>query len=1169
MGYRFCLGPSGSGKSTFLQKEMIRRGNQALDEGDFDSYFLFIVPEQYSMQTQNDLVHAAGKRGGILNVDVLPFNRLEYRVFNEVGTDTKGILDEMGKSLILRKLSLRCEKNLHVLGERMHHPAMIEEVKSLISEFMQYDISPDDVDNMIFYSEQKGRGNLAAKLSDVDVLYRAFVEEKETRFLTGEESLDRLSLAIPKSTRIHNSVIVFDGFTGFTPIQYNVIQSLLITAKECIFVLDYAEDGGTPVLDVMQGKPFEEQDLFTLTRKTVSQICRLASQCGVLKEDDLFIGLTVQDGRFLVEEDTNDHAVRHRAGSALWHLGKHLFRYPVVPYEDNSKELPIHLFLASNPVKEVQQMMICIRKRMAEKGYHYRDFAIVTGDLASYEDELRLYADRYDVPIYIDEKRTIMQNPLPETIRSALLISAGNYQNEAVFRFLRGGLSGLAEDEIDHLENYCLAKGINTRGKWEMAFEGDMEPLRQTVMSDLAPLQDLARSSVRTRTKALYQFLTRLHAGEQIEEKAQHFRDSGHDIEAMEYEQIYRAVIHLLDELYELSGEEMISAQDYQELVDSGLNEIRLGTLPQQVDVVLAGDMERARIGKVKILFFLGVNDGIIPKNGSDGGILSEFERDFLQGSKELTDRGLMLAPSPKEQMVNQKLYLYRNLTKPEEEVYLSWSAAAKDASTLHPSYLIGHLQKLFLNLLVEKPEEEKASSQMIAAKDAAAFLAPMIRDYADGLYLKDQEKLDEFLTLYGYCSQEEVDKEGRIDRLKEAAFARYQPEKVSQETSRKLYGNFILGSARRLETAAQCYLHQYLQYGLRLKEREVYSFAMSDSGTILHESIERFGELLEQENLSWTEYSKEQGKKLVRRALEETAGQYHEQVLYDTARGAYEENRLLRILERTQDTLQYQLQQGDFVPVWMEQEFGKYGELSFNLGDGRRLILTGRIDRVDLAKKDNTIYVKIIDYKSGKHDLNLEQMKEGLQLQLVFYMEAALSKLRVENPHADIEPTALFYYQFDDPMLTGKEAKQVLEKKEENADQDEEEQNETRMVRKKLRPRGYVIGDKEAVSHVDRAVLNNKEESLAAPVTTKMNGEWTAGSHVLSKEEYQDLVQAMKEQVICLARDILEGKADASPVKLDSQRTSCTYCPYQNVCGFDPRIAGYEIRERKGDKNE
>ena len=200
-----------------------------------------IVPDQFTMQTQMDFVTASPK-GGIMNIDILSFSRLAHRIFEETGGNRKPVLDDTGKSLVLQKVAANLKEQLPTLGSFLHKQGYIHEVKSAISEFMQYGIGTEDVSKLIAYAGK--RGALVQKLKDLETLYKGFTEYIRGNFITTEEKLDVLRRSLSKSKILPGSVVVFDGFTGFTPIQMEVIGELFVHAKEVCFsiILDGKEN---------------------------------------------------------------------------------------------------------------------------------------------------------------------------------------------------------------------------------------------------------------------------------------------------------------------------------------------------------------------------------------------------------------------------------------------------------------------------------------------------------------------------------------------------------------------------------------------------------------------------------------------------------------------------------------------------------------------------------------------------------------------------------------------------------------------------------------------------------------------------------------------------------------------------------------------------------------
>ena len=1135
MSFRFCLGASGSGKSRFLHNMVIGQAQESLsDKKRVNDNYVLIVPDQYSMQTQKEIV-SESPRKGILNIDVLSFGRLTHKIFEEVGVSKRAVLDDTGKTLLLRRVAGHCEKDLKMLGRSIHYPGMIAEVKSVISEFMQYGIGDSEIALMRDYAAERGQGALNARLSDLQVLYQAFLQGKRDRFITNEEMLDLLAEAVPSSEWVRRSTFVLDGFTGFTPVQYRVIMALIRCSREVIISLTYGRDSGPSLEWVGSHKsPGGEDALFYLTRKTVCDIEKKAAMEGLQRGKDIYVS---QPG---------DVPPRFACNPVLAHLEHNIFRHPASAFEGDP-DGRIRIFETDTPEEEVRQICIEIRRLILTKGYEYRNISVVCGDLERYGAVFEKQAARYGIPVYVDRTSSAGFNPLTEAIRSVLAIRSEGYSYNAVFRYLRSGMSGLTAEETDLLENYCLARGIKGRRKWSLPFDAETEPLRKRFLEEIRPVageisqERLPARTAGERTLELYAFMTGLGMEEKMSDRSRKFEEAGDYVRGKQFSQLYRCVIGLLEQVYDLLGDETILSADYLELLEAGFEEIRLGTLPQQSDRVLVGDIERTRVAQCRILFFAGVNDGNIPRGTSRGGILSDLDRELLKSS------GAELSPTPREQMYLQRLYLYMNMTKPGDSLYLSFARTTPEGTTLHPSYLIRMIRKLFPGCAVEHPQLRPAAEQLTGERDSIVWISGALRDYAQGKLPEGTKEADAVKTTYGYMMRSgEAQTRKTLESLKGAAFKRYDPAMLSPQTAKALYGDSVMGGISRMETAAKCSLRQFLQYGLKLIPREEYVIEPFDAGTVLHRSLDAFSRGLAGKGLDWSSFTKEEGQELAAQALRETAAAYHDLLLYSTKRSESQIGRMERILARSIDTLQYQLRKGSFVPEAYEFSFGPGGEadmITFPLSEGRWLKLVGRIDRLDLCREDGSVFVKILDYKSGSQDLDEDLMKRGIQLQLLMYMSAVLENLALKYPETRIVPSAMLYYRITDPVIDG------------GASDEEEALSQ---IRSALRPTGMVNSDPESYERLDRG-LSGKSDVI--PLTLKKNRELAATSHVYSQGEFEQLRQEVTQTVCMLAEQILGGDVQANPA-VWNDKTACDYCPYKSVCGFDPSIDGYTYRK-------
>ena len=1016
------------------------------------------------------------------------------------------------------------------MGSLLHKQGYIHEVKSAISEFMQYGISTQDMDKLIT-SAQK-RGALAMKLKDLKTLYRGFQDYIRDHFITTEETLDVLRRSLSKSKILKGSVVVFDGFTGFTPIQNRLIQELMRVCAETIVTVTIGV-GEDPYK--MDG----EQKLFHLSKKTVADLEKLAAEAEVERGEDLF-----------VKGGPN----RFAKAPALHYLEQNLFRYQYEPYAGEQQE--IHMFEALSPREEVHQTALYIRHLIREQGMTYRDIAVVIGDLEGYASYVETEFGQLEIPCFLDRTRGIVLNPMIEYIKSALQLYIKDFSYDTVFHFLRSGMADISREEIDELENYVIrtgARGYRTYSRLftrrteelqgnaegsEQAEEKTMERLnriRQQFMDAVEILHMGSQEKAGDYVSHLYDFLEQNQVQQKLLNYQQQFEKEGDLSRAREYAQIYRLVMDLLDQVYELLGEEEISRQEFADILEAGFGEITVGTIPQNVDRIVVGDMERTRLKQVKVLFFLGVNDGNIPKNASKGGIISDMDREFL------IESGTEMAPSPRQQMYIQRLYLYLNMTKPSEQLYLSYAKVNSEGKGIRPSYLIDTVRKLFPAMSVEYPQNRSRLEQIEGRQEGARYLAEELREYVEGT-LPEEERQDFYLMYRAY----EADAAGR-DLLTRAAFRRYRESGLSRIVARALYGQQLENSVSRLETYAACACRHFLQYGLSLQEREEFGFEASDMGTVYHAVLENFAGKLAESNLTWWDFTEDFAAKAVKESVEAYAATYGETVLYSSARNEYAITRMSRILTRTVLTLQKHLKQGSFQPDDYELSF-RFAEdldsIHVDLSEDEKMHLQGRIDRIDVSEDAEHVYVKVIDYKSGNRKFDLAALYYGLQLQLVVYMNAAMEMESRKHPDKEIVPAALLYYHIDDPTI------------ETPVELTDEQINE--QILAKLRMNGVVNSDPEVVERLDRYM---QDKSVVIPVEKKKDGSFSARSGVLSREEMQLISSYVDAKIRSIGREILDGKIAANPYEKGNEE-ACTYCAYKKVCGFDGSIPGYEKRQ-------
>lgn len=1122
MSLQLILGSSGSGKSRCLYQKLIQESMEHPEKN-----FILIVPEQFSMQTQKDIVELH-PRHGVMNIDIVSFGRLSYRVFEEVGAAQLPVLDDTGKNLLLRKVLENKREELKLYGNKRYTPGMISEIKSVVSEFYQYGIREEEQEKMLERAKKKPM--LYAKLSDIKVMIQEFERFTEEHYITKEEQLDVLCRVITESNVVKRSSIWLDGFTGFTPIQYQLIGHLLTLSPKVTL---------TVTIDAREN-PYRiggEQELFHMSKEMIAHLVRLAEERQIKKEKDLVLN------------GEKHHRFEH-AESLFW-LEKNLFRYPCIAYTKKQDAISIHV--AGNPAKEASYVAREIVSLVRERGYRYRDIAIITGDLERYRDSLEEVLTENQLPYFVDQKKSMMGNPCVEFIRSTLEMIADNFSYESVFRYLKSNMTTIERDDVDRLENYCLAMGIRGQRQWEKLWVRSMkqeEPLELERMNQLReavllPIQNLAntwkrrKGTVREKMESLHHFLREIGLQKKMEDYEAQFREQGNLAKEKEYKQVYPLVMELFDKVVGLLGEEAIPAQELNGILDAGFEELKVGLIPPLIDQILIGDMERTRLNGIRALFFLGLNDGIIPKNSGKGGLLSQMERQFLK------EEQVTLSPTQKENAYIQKFYLYLNLTKPSELLYLSYSQNTQEGESIRPSYLVHTIEKLFPVLgQVDEEKEEDSSRQITTPEGTLKYWIAKLLEFSQHPVFDAADPI--FLELTSWYARQS-DWKQRMDQLFEAVSYHNEESGIGKLAAAALYGPQPINSVTRLERYATCAFAHFLTYGLRLAKRQEFEMAAADMGNLFHNAIERYSNKVKDAGMKWSEVPSEEQRKMVKECVEEVSTDYGNHVLQSTARNAYFIDRLERIVNRTVWALKKQLQKGKFEPVSYEVSFSQADELdalTIPISDQEKMHLSGRLDRMDLYEDEEHVYIKVIDYKSGVAEFDLSSVYYGIQIQLVVYMEAAMEMERRKRMEKTVIPAGIFYYNMKDPII-------------EETEEMREEQVEQELL-SKLKMNGLVNSASEVIALLDASM---DKRSDVIPVSYNKDGSLTKNSSAVDTRQFEAVTTYVRNTIRRMGAEILNGKTEISPYRKGST-TGCDYCEFREVCGFDEKSAGYEYRK-------
>jgi ATP-dependent helicase/nuclease subunit B len=766
-------------------------------------------------------------------------------------------------------------------------------------------------------------------------------------------------------------------------------------------------------------------------------------------------------------------------------------------------------------------------------------------------------------------------HPFIEYITSAINIAVSGYRYEDVFHYMRSGMTGFSKEDTDILENYVRALGIKGQKQWEDRFmrrmptkfkrkksESDgneleliekLDGMRARISSELKPLFEAKERTAAEMTDALIRMIEENECSKKLELYKDKFDKFGDREKAKEYDQVYQKVMDILKQISALIGDDKLDLKEYKDILKVGFGDIEVGTIPQDVDRIIVGDIERTRLREIKALFFMGVVDGYIPSNAGGGGILSDMDRQYLT---EL-GTGIELAPNPRQQMYIQRLYLYMNLTKPTDRLVLSYSELGNDGKSVRPAYLIPKIMSLYEGMEVERPEDAPFEEQVSCVNDSLDDLAGMMREYSLGI-LGDKKKT-ELSTLYEIIGRKYEDKDF-LKKLTDAAFKHYEDKPLAKNIALALYGANLENSVSRLEKFASCCYAHFLRYGMGLSERKEYDFASTDLGNVFHEVLEKYTSEIISRKISWKDLPKEESDEILNRTLTECVDAYGETILLSNARNEFMVERIKRILIRTVDTLKYQISKGSFEPAYVEMDFREAGNIdAINIAlteDEKKKIvermkLHGRIDRIDLCEDSDHVYVKVIDFKSGGKKLSIASLYYGLQLQLVMYMNVATAASKKIFGGKEAVPAAILYYHVDDPMVSG------------SGDLQPDVINSE--IIKALRTTGLVNENRDIINMLDGSINGTSD---VIPVGFNKSGDVTAASSTVTNEDYSAITRYVDKKIREFGRNILNGDIKINPYEMDG-KGACKYCEYKGICGCDEKIPGYSRRKLDLDDKE
>lgn len=1157
-----------------------------------DKPIVFLVPEKYTYEMQKKLSEKLiDNDDKNMRLNILSFTSLSEDVFSftEGLIDTK--LNDSGRSMITLRAIDKQAKNLKLYKNASSKLGIMEKILDSINEFKKFNILPEQIEEISLNTKDDDE-NLCLKLEEISKIYKSYDEILHKSFLDNEDYMHKLINNIDDYSELNDATVFFDEFTVFTPNQFEVIKKIIKKAKDVYISLTV--DANTV---------YRETGLFSKTNYVYKNII---DYC---KEEN------VEYKTYALE----NKSVKSRE---ILHLEKNYPNITVEKYTENVENITVRAF--SNNYKEIQYLASEITNLIKRDGYRYRDITVVSRNIEDYSYIIESIFSNYGIKYFIDGNVSANLNPIITLILSVLEMKNRGYTYESMFRYFKCGLLEVDNYKISQLENFVIENGISGK-KWFKDFDRkvnynvdltdddkeedkiyikEINEIRKELINPVQKLDENLGKDNKGGNKAknickyLYEFLEDINLFNTVETISEKFIDEGKLSLAMEYTQLIGLIVDIIDQIYEIMGESRISLEKFVAILNTGMSKADIGLVPPTIDQVMVTSVDRLKSSNTKHLYIIGANDGVFPMLIKDDSFFDDAQR------KIISSKGYEMDSNSINRIYDEQFLIYTTLAATAEKLNIFYPIADIDGVSKNPSSVLRKLKKIFPKLETKmhlndmdildsyKVENSYALNEIYTNMLKAIkyisqndLLNVIIDEKSEEKQKLLNEKVNYWVDVLVFFANNEKYRDETIKSLN-AIIYKNQPKQIDKVDIPKLYKGSML-SISKLEKFVSCPFSYFLKYGLKAEPRREYSFSALDSGSYVHKILDKFSKKLNMDNLKWRDISNEyidQNVDAISETLVENIPGY---ILKNSPKYRVVSKRVSDMLKFSLRIVKFQIESGDFEPKGFEVEFGMNGDyspISVVLNNGRKLYITGKIDRVDEYNTDKAKYIRIIDYKSSDKDIDLNDVYEGISLQLFVYMNAMLSNLNKElaeklglddkqlykiinNQETYVHkeklifensiykvamPAAMFYNKIDNSKidLTVFDEEKIKE-----------------LIKDNNKLKGIIVSDDTHIAiKMDRDLEEKYKKSIVIDATLKKDGNFnstTIKKHVVKEEQFEIIRKYIENKVKDICENIYSGNIEIKPFK-KGLKTPCEYCDYGGVCRFDEKIYGNEYRKIK-----
>lgn len=1068
---------------------------------------LVIVPDQYTLVGEEQALKYM-KTACLLDVEILSMNRLGLRALTEQGLENVSVLDKYERFMLLSKVIREKKDQLEIFKVAADKRTFVEMINEFISDFKQQGCSTEEISALI--DNESTDILLRKKLEEVKLIVDAYEEALGDNFADNEDYITKYTEAIGGSKQFTSKTIWVYGFDTITPKFSESIIELAKVSRNVNIMINVSD--------------------FGMDAYTVSELEALASGQGIATE------------RIAITEATHPEYVCAKS-ETIRRIEKALFSNNRRVIDENRDFVPadIRVVECANTYYEAENAAAYVFELLRDHGYSMNDIVIICNDTDGLQKIVKRVFDEYGLPLFVDSNRGIGDSQVIGFMVSLLEAARHDYRTASIMTMLKTGLAGVTVDEVEELENYV--KEYQIRGTmWTKPFKygtheydsdklARLNEIRATVAGKIEVLRSIANEA-ESIDSFVREFYLYLQSEWRLREQVELLKDEQYDNlmfeESQRTAQSYNEAIRILDRVRDILGDVEMDLPEFLAVYTEGVLTAEVGIIPPTVDGISMGAMIRTRPAPPKAVLILGTNEGILPLEPSPEGLFSIDEKAFFSRNN------FPLGVLDDVKMQEENVAMYRVMSKASEFVYVSYSMSDGKGTDMKPSVLVDSIKSVFPKVTVKRDVVSQGYGMDVIASSGPALrhMVNYFKEKPEDVVLAEAvtgEKAENADVISDAVMRwYEEHKPEVLERVIEAGRDENNVENLSKEMAKRLFarrdGSFSF-SASRLERYNHCPFKHYINHGLRPEELKEFKGGAPEIGDVYHECIMKVSRRLVDEGiLSYDSenpgagadaFDEKRISEMVSEEISKLSESYKDGLFKSGSTEAYRLERIEEICIEAMIMLATQFKLGEIKASYFEEEFGRgclFEPITYSL-HGEKVYIEGKIDRVDIMNGDK---VRIIDYKTGRDKLDLEQMRSGYKMQLMVYMQGAEGNER--------KPAGMFYFNIADDMahIDGATEQQQEKKLQSEAD-------------KRFKLNGAYVNDARVLDTMPKEVLHSSSKGL-------------------SPESFEILEEDVRKAIEQISDGIITGDIRIEPAKLKSgdKHAECKYCDYRAICRFD-----------------